>query len=62
MRSGKPQNHIAADAEELSHAAAAEFVRRACEAVHAQGVFRVALAGGSTPKSLYALLAGEGAF
>jgi 6-phosphogluconolactonase len=49
-----------ADAEELSHATAAEFVRRACEAVHARGVFTVALAGGSKPNSLYALLAGDG--
>jgi len=62
MRSGKPQIHIVADAEELSGAAAAEFVRRACEAGQAQGVSTIALSGGSTPKRVYALLEGDSAF
>jgi len=47
------------EAQELSRAAADEFIRLADEALQARGLFVVALAGGSTPKSLYALLAGE---
>jgi 6-phosphogluconolactonase len=46
-----------ADAEAVSRAAAAEFVRCAREAVAARGRFTVALSGGSTPKRLYQLLA-----
>lgn len=42
---------------ELSRAAADEFVRLSDEAVKARGLFAVALAGGSTPKMLYSLLA-----
>jgi 6-phosphogluconolactonase len=43
--------------DELTEAATTEFVQRAKTAVSRQGRFTVALAGGSTPKSLYALLA-----
>jgi 6-phosphogluconolactonase len=43
--------------QELFEAAAAEFTTQAAEAVRARGRFTVALSGGSTPKSLYALLA-----
>ena len=43
--------------QDLFHAAAEEFIRAASEAVEKRGRFAVALAGGSTPKSLYALLA-----
>ncbi|MCI0408396.1 MAG: 6-phosphogluconolactonase [Acidobacteria bacterium] len=43
----------------LSRAAAAEFVTRAREAVQARGVFTVVLSGGSTPKTLYSLLADD---
>jgi 6-phosphogluconolactonase len=42
---------------DLFHAAAEEFVRVGRNAIGAQGRFTVALSGGSTPKSLYALLA-----
>ncbi len=42
---------------DLFHAAAEEFVRLGRNAIGAQGRFTVALSGGSTPKSLYALLA-----
>ncbi|HVO79180.1 MAG TPA: 6-phosphogluconolactonase [Terriglobales bacterium] len=42
---------------DLFQAAAAEFSRLANEAVRARGRFCVALSGGSTPKSLFALLA-----
>jgi 6-phosphogluconolactonase len=41
----------------LASAAADEVAARAEEAVAARGIFRVALAGGSTPAALYALLA-----
>lgn len=43
--------------QELFEAAAAEVVRNAQEAVAARGRFTLALSGGSTPKSLYNLLA-----
>lgn len=49
------------DADELSRAAADEFLRLAEEAVQAKGEFRVALSGGSTPKRLYELLASDDA-
>ncbi len=48
-----------ADAEQISRAAAAEFVRLAREAIAARGRFTVAMAGGSTPKRMYELLADE---
>ncbi|ACG73647.1 6-phosphogluconolactonase [Anaeromyxobacter sp. K] len=47
----------AADAADLARAAAEDVARRAEEAVAARGRFAVALAGGSTPRALYALLA-----
>jgi 6-phosphogluconolactonase len=50
---------VYADLNELSRAAAAEFVRLACNAVQAKGMFTVALSGGSTPRALYELLGGE---
>jgi 6-phosphogluconolactonase len=59
MPAVKPDIHIVADARALSWAAAEEFVRQAREAVRARGVFTVALSGGSTPRSLYTLLASE---
>lgn len=43
--------------QELSEAAAGEVVRDANEAVKARGRFSIALSGGSTPKSLFNLLA-----
>src|ERR1700722_3969220 len=42
---------------DLFHAAAEEFSRVGRQAIGAQGRFAVALSGGSTPKSLYSLLA-----
>jgi 6-phosphogluconolactonase len=50
---------IVADAEDLARRAAAEFADRVTEAVDAHGRFTVALAGGSTPRALYARLAQE---
>ena len=48
---------VAPDAAALMRLAAEEVVRRAGSAVTARGRFTIALAGGSTPKGLYALLA-----
>lgn len=45
--------------KELNGFAAAKFVEIADDAIEKRGKFAVALAGGSTPKSLYQLLAGE---
>jgi len=45
--------------EDLSRRVAEEFVRLAQQQIRARGLFRVALSGGSTPKTLYALLAGS---
>ena len=53
---------ILENAEAICRAAADEFVAAADGAVRARGRFTVALAGGSTPKALYALLATHPAF
>ena len=53
---------VQANLEELSRAAASEFLRQAGRAVQAKGLFSVALSGGSTPKSLYSLLANDSSF
>jgi 6-phosphogluconolactonase len=49
----------APSADEFDRVAAEAFVSAATAAVGARGLFRVALAGGSTPRSLYARLAGD---
>jgi 6-phosphogluconolactonase len=48
---------IVQDPAALARAAADEVARRATEAVVARGAFALALAGGATPRALYALLA-----
>ncbi len=48
---------ICRDAAELSRKAAQRFAELARQAIDARGRFSVALAGGSTPKALYSLLA-----
>ena len=53
---------ILADSAAITRRAADEFVKAASEAVAKSGVFNVAFAGGSTPKSLYALLADDPAY
>jgi 6-phosphogluconolactonase len=53
---------ILADPVAIARRAADEFVKAASEAVAHHGVFNVAFAGGSTPKSLYALLADDAAY
>ncbi len=45
------------DAEAVAHAAAEEIAREASRAVALRGAFTLSLAGGSTPRRLYALLA-----
>jgi 6-phosphogluconolactonase len=52
---------ILADAAAIAKRAAQEFVQSAASAVREEGVFNVALAGGSTPKALYSLLATDAA-
>jgi len=56
---GRPFIRVLVDDEDLCRVAAEEFVRLAGEGVRARGRFAVALSGGSTPKTLYRLLAGE---
>ncbi len=53
-----PDVRVFDTAEEVARAAALRFVEAAREAVAARGAFSVALAGGSTPKRVYELLAG----
>ena len=55
----EPDIQIVADLQELTQLAAEHFVRLATEAILEKGLFTVALSGGSTPKSLYQLLANE---
>ncbi len=53
----QPEIRILKNAADLFEAAAAEFAAQASAAVQANGTFTVALSGGSTPKTLYSLLA-----
>ena len=48
---------VCKDGDELNRKAAAQFVALADDAIARSGRFAVALSGGSTPKSLYSLLA-----
>ena len=50
---------VATDAAALARDAAEVFASAAGDAVRERGLFSVALAGGSTPRGLYSLLAGE---
>ena len=49
--------HVYSSSEELSRAAAREFAAGAEEAIEERGRFAVVLAGGSTPETLYGILA-----
>ena len=53
----QPELRILKNATDLFEAAAAEFAAQASAAVRDNGKFTVALSGGSTPKTLYSLLA-----
>src|SRR5258708_29732550 len=55
----KTEIRVVEDGAALARAAADEFEGRAREAVAAGGAFRVVLSGGSTPRGLLSLLAGE---
>ena len=55
----QPDVHIFDDSEEVARAAARRFAELAREAIAERGRFSVALAGGSTPKRVYELLAGD---
>lgn len=61
MRSaeGLPRVRIHEDAERVARAAAALVVEASAEASETSGRFSIALAGGSTPKRVYELLASE---
>src|SRR5689334_10247147 len=50
---------VFANGEQLSQAAARYIVRVASEAIAAHGRFTIALSGGSGPKKLYGILAGD---
>src|ERR1700749_4617072 len=54
--------YVHADAQTLAQAAAVEMMRLAQKSIDAQGLFTVALAGGSTPKRLYSILATDATF
>jgi 6-phosphogluconolactonase len=56
----KPELRVLPDAAALARAAAEELARRAAEAAAVRGNFALALAGGSTPRALYSLLADPG--
>jgi 6-phosphogluconolactonase len=55
----QPIIRVCADAADLARAAAEYFVALAGKAVATRGQFAVALAGGSTPRAAYALLASD---
>jgi len=55
----EPALVILADEDALARESADRFVARAGEAIAARGTYAVALAGGSTPKAAYALLASD---
>ncbi len=54
-----PNLQIFADAGEVAHAAVLRFIELARESAQARGRFCAALAGGSTPKRIYELLASD---
>ena len=55
----EPDVRVLADAEEVARAVAERFAELARAAVAERGVFSAALAGGTTPRRVYELLAGE---
>ncbi len=57
MTSPNSDIRVFPDPQGLTHAAAEHLIQQASLAINTRGRFTIALAGGSTPKSLYALLA-----
>lgn len=62
MAASKPSVRIVADSEELAREGAGIFIARVQEALREKGTCTVVLAGGSTPRGLYSLLAGDESF
>jgi len=58
-KASAPQVIVCEDGAEVARRAAERFIEIAREAINANGKFSVALAGGSTPKKLYDLLASD---
>lgn len=58
---GPPEVRVLETANDLFHAAANEWSTLSAGAIRTKGNFTVALSGGSTPRSLYALLASKSA-
>jgi 6-phosphogluconolactonase len=56
-----PDVRILTNIDAIAKSAAQDFVQSATQAVSEKGSFTVALAGGSTPKALYSLLASDAA-
>src|SRR5687767_2433198 len=59
MHSGEPELKIFDDPDGVARAAAARIAELARESVAERGLFALALAGGSTPRRVYELLAGD---
>ncbi len=57
MASPNLEIRVQADTQEMTRVAAQEVIHGADQAIRAHGVFTLALAVGSTPRSLYTLLA-----
>ena len=55
-----PEVRVLATPADLYRAAAEEFARRADASLRDRGSFTIALSGGSTPRGLYEVLAGDG--
>jgi 6-phosphogluconolactonase len=62
VTASKPSVRIVADAEELAREGAGIFIARVQEALREKETCTVVLAGGSTPRGLYSLLAGDESF
>ena len=60
MARDRGELRVVPDAPSLFHAAAAEFTSAAAASIETKGSFSVALSGGSTPRGMFALLAGDG--
>jgi 6-phosphogluconolactonase len=59
---GSAEVQVLEGLDDLSRAAASEVVQQARQAIQERGQFVIALSGGSTPKSLFSLLADDSSF
>lgn len=59
MFSKKPEIKIFAGADAMSRAAAEKIIEHLSESLQTHSVYSIVLSGGSTPKRLYAMLAGD---